>query len=178
MSATNWNAWIFESTLPPAGILDFSTTEADEAAALALEYIALGGNSSPAKYRDYDAFYTNLKVIFYDTIQANMDQVTVKLLERIDADYDTTSDPNPEVKQRWLPIGLKTFYEPAYDAAHTFVSSMGRCKYLTPIYSALQSSGQHDLGVEWYNENLSFYHPVAISTEARVLGISSPTEFT
>lgn len=98
MSATNWNTWIFESSLPAEGTLDFSTAEADEAAALALEYLALGGDASPARYRDYDAFYTNLKVIFYDTIQANMDQVTVKLLQRIDADYSTTSDPNPEVK--------------------------------------------------------------------------------
>jgi len=50
---------------------------------------------------------------------------------------------------------------------------MGRCKYLTPVYSALQDSGQHELGVEWYNENLDFYHPVAISTEARVLGLDT-----
>lgn len=53
---------------------------------------------------------------------------------------------------------------------------MGRCKYLTPIYSALQDSGQHDLGVEWYNENLDFYHPVAISTEGRVLGLISDND--
>lgn len=50
---------------------------------------------------------------------------------------------------------------------------MGRCKYLTPVYSALQDSGQHELGVEWYNENLDFYHPVAISTEARVLDLDT-----
>jgi len=76
-----------------------------------------------------------------------MDQVTIELLSLIDADYNTTADPDPEVKQRWLPIGLTIQYEPSYDAAHTWVSSMGRCKYLTPIYSALQNSGQHDLGV-------------------------------
>lgn len=55
---------------------------------------------------------------------------------------------------------------------------MGRCKYLTPIYSALENSGQHDLGVTWYNENLDFYHPVAITTEAQVLGLDSTTETT
>ena len=35
-----------------------------------------------------------------------MDEVTIELLTLIDADYDTTADPDPEVKQRWLPIGL------------------------------------------------------------------------
>lgn len=158
--------------------LDFSTKEANDAAELAYAYLALGGKSSPANYKDYFAFYTNLKVIFYDTLQANQDQVTLELLARIDADYDTTADPNPEVKQRWLPMGLTIQYAPAYDAAHTWVSSMGRCKYLTPVYVALQNSGQHDLGVQWYNENLSFYHPVAITTVARDLGLSSVEQAT
>lgn len=147
MSATNWNFWLFSSKLPPSGTFDFSTPEASEAAKLALEYLSLGGSASPAGYKDYFAFYSNLKVIFYDTIQANMDQVTVELLQRIDEDYGTTADADPEVKQRWLPIGLTVFYEPAYDAAHTWVSTQGRCKYLTSVYSALQASGQHDLGV-------------------------------
>lgn len=123
MSATNWNFWVFSSKLPPSGTFDFSTPEASEAAKLALEYISLGGSASPAGYKDYFAFYSNLKVIFYDTIQANMDQVTLELLAKIDEDYGTTADADPEVKQRWLPIGLTLFYEPAYEAAHAWVST-------------------------------------------------------
>jgi hypothetical protein len=49
---------------------------------------------------------------------------------------------------------------------------MGRCKYLTPVYVALENSGQHDLGVEWFNENINFYHPVAISTVSRDLNLN------
>lgn len=135
--------------------------------------MALGGNGRPDNWQDYFDFYSNLKVIFYETLAANPDQVTIALLNQIDKDYNTTADPDPEVKQRWLPIGLTIQYQPSYDAAHSWVSSMGRCKYLTPIYSSLEDSGQHDLGVQWYNENLDFYHPVAISTEARVLGLDS-----
>ena len=68
LSATNWNFWLFESKLPPSGTFDFSTPEATDAANLALEYISLGGSASPAGYKDYFAFYSNLKVIFYDTL--------------------------------------------------------------------------------------------------------------
>jgi len=84
--------------LPPAGLLDFDTPEASDAANLALAYIELGGASSPANYKDYFDFYTNLKVIFFDTLQANIDKVDIALLDRIDADYSVTADPNPEVK--------------------------------------------------------------------------------
>ena len=57
---------------------------------------------------------------------------------------------------------------------------MGRCKYLTPVYTALEEYGQHDLGVQWFDGNLDFYHPVAITTEGRGLGLVSredPREF-
>jgi len=136
-----------ESALPPQGTFDFSTPKGREAEELAFAYMALGGESRPENWEDYFSFYSNLKVIFYETLAANPDQVTIALLTQIDADYNSTQDPDPEVKQRWLPIGLTIQYTPAYDAAHSWVSSMGRCKYLTPVYSALEESGQHDLGV-------------------------------
>jgi leukotriene-A4 hydrolase len=79
--------------------------------------------------------------VFYDTLQAAGSAVDIALLTRIDADYNTTNDPDPEVKQRWLPMGLTLQYAPAYTAAHTWISSMGRCKYLTPVYCALENSG-------------------------------------
>jgi len=106
LAASNWNTWIFEAALPPAGTFDFSTPEGTDAENLAMAYIALGGNGHPANYEDYFGFYSNLKVIFYETLAANMDQVDIALLTQIDADYNTTADPDPEVKQRWLPIGL------------------------------------------------------------------------
>ena len=171
LAASNWEDWIFRSTLAPKP-LDFSTQQAADAQALAEAYIALGGASSPSNYQDYFSFYSNLKVVFYDTLQAAGSQITLDLLAKIDADYDTTVDPDPEVKQRWLPMGLTLNYAPAYDAAHTWISSMGRCKYLTPVYVALENSGQHDLGVQWFNENINFYHPVAISTVSRDLNLS------
>ena len=102
-----------------------------------------------------------------------MDQMNIAIMTQIDADYSTTADPDPEVKQRWLPMGLTLDYTPAYDAAHTWVSSMGRCKYLTPVYVALEESGQHDLGVQWLNENMDFYHPVAITTVERDLNLDT-----
>lgn len=67
LASSNWEDWIFRSTLAPAK-LDFATQEAADAASLANAYIALGGASSPANYLDYNGFYSNLKVVFYDTL--------------------------------------------------------------------------------------------------------------
>lgn len=109
--------------------------------------------------------------MFHDTLQQNYDQVNTAILAKIDADLHCTNDMDPEVKQRWFPTGLGLYYDPVYDPAHTWISSMGRSKYLAPVYSSLQDSGQHDLGVQWFDENKDFYHPVAATTVEGILGI-------
>jgi len=81
-----------------------------DAEELALAFIAGGGSERPANWEDYFSFYSNLKVIFYETLSANMENVDIALLTEIDAAYNTTADPDPEVKQRWLPIGLTIQY--------------------------------------------------------------------
>jgi len=126
---------MYESTLAPEP-LNFHTTEADAAANLAREYVALAGASSPADKDIYFTFYSNLKVVFYDTLQA-LPGLNIAILKKIDEDYNTTADPDPEVKQRWLPTGLVLGYLDVYDPAHDWVSTMGRCKYLTSVYVAL-----------------------------------------
>jgi len=55
-------------------------------------------------------------------------------MTQIDSVYNVTEDPDPEVKQRWYPLGLGIYYDPVYDPAHEWVSSMGRAKYLDPVY--------------------------------------------
>lgn len=106
MTASNFNDWIFKSALPPQGTFDFSTPKGVEAEELAYAYIALNGTGHPDNYQDYFSFYSNLKVIFYETLAANMQDMNTVLLTQIDNDYNATADPDPEVKQRWLPIGL------------------------------------------------------------------------
>lgn len=42
-------------------------------------------------------------------------------------------------------------------------------KYLNPIYTALCQYGYTDMAFEWYEENLNFYHPIAIATLQKIL---------
>ena len=156
-------------------IADFTTPESDQATALALEYISLNGTASPANISEYFTYYSNLKVVFHDTLQNNYSQVNTAILVRIDADLGCTVDIDPEVKQRWLPTGLGLYYTPVYEPAHTWISSMGRSKYLKPVYASLQDSGQHDLGVQWFDENKDFYHPVSATSIEEILGITEVT---
>ena len=161
---------MYQTGLAPVP-LDFTTTESDQAAALAREYIALNGTGTPDNATaEYQSYYSNLKVVFHDTLQEQYDLVNTAILARIDADLNCTADIDPEVRQRWYPTGLGLFYDPVYDPAKEWISSMGRSKYLSPVYASLQDSGQHDLGCSWFDDNKDFYHPVAATTVSGILG--------
>jgi len=99
-----------------------------------------------------------------------MHLVNTAILERIDADLNVTGTIDPEVKQRWYATGLSLFYDPVYEPCKAWISSMGRNKYLTPQYAALEDSGQHDLAVTWFCDNIDFYHPVSMTAIEGILG--------
>merc|ERR1719253_120098 len=177
LASVNWELWMFGIGTAPQGNLNFDTSQADLATELALEYISLNGTASPDSYLSYNDFYSNLKVVFHNTLEANIDSVTIAILEKIDADYNCTGDIDPEVRQRWYPIGIDKDYQPVYDPAHEWISSMGRIKYLTPVYTALQISNQCTLANTWFDENKDFYHPLAVNAVQDILDkCTAPTE--
>jgi len=94
------------------------------------------------------------------------------VLEKIDHDLNLTMTKDPEVKQRWFPLGIKHGYNDTMDPAHDFISSQGRLKYLNPIYRALIDSNQKDTAIKWFRENEDFYHPLAVSSLSKLLGLT------
>ena len=78
-------------------------------------------------------------------------------MAQIDDDLDITSSDDPEIRQRWYSLGIYLQYDPVMEPAHTWVSEMGRNKYINSIYSALMYSGQGEIGTNWYTENENYY---------------------
>ena len=72
LAAVDWEAWLYKPELAPVP-LNFETTLSKEAVTLALEYIDLKGESSPADKDSYNEFDSNLKTIFHTTLLENED---------------------------------------------------------------------------------------------------------
>jgi hypothetical protein len=83
--------------------------------------------------------------------------MNIAIMGRIDNDLSITTTKDPEVKQRWYSMGLYLNYQPVYTPAQTWVSQMGRLKYIKPVYASLVDSGQTTLAEQWYDANYSFY---------------------
>jgi leukotriene-A4 hydrolase len=120
-----YEAWVLKPGLPPVQ-LDFTTKELNESSALADQYIKLDGSASPANYKDFYNYYSSLKVVFIERLITRSKDVDVATLKRIDGDYNLTASLDPEVKQRWFPLGLRKGYEPVIEQAHSFISTQGR----------------------------------------------------
>lgn len=129
---------------------------------MANEYVNLRGTGSPDNFQKYiDEEDANLRVIFNNQLLVQADDITYNCMSLMDKQLGITNDANPEIGQRWFPLAIQKNYKPAFEAAHHFVSTIGRQKYILPVYTALCQNGYRSLALQWYNENQSFYHPIA-----------------
>lgn len=107
LGSIDWSNWYFNAGPDPTNTLNFTTSNSVAATNLANEYIALKGASSPANYQQYNYWYSNLKVVFQNTLQlAGPTMTTYAVLARIDGDLDISNDTDPEVRMRWYPTCL------------------------------------------------------------------------
>lgn len=163
----NWDTWVKVPGIPKDK-LNFTTDKLVESQNLADQYVA--GNGTVANFTDYSTWDSNLRVVFLERLAENPN-TTLTILEGVDRDLNITDTVDPECKQRWFPLGIKKNYTNVLEPAHTFISTQGRMKYLTPIYQALLDTNQKQIAVQWYEENINFYHPYAVDMLGKLLGL-------
>lgn len=159
-ASIDWMTWVFGPGLPP-WTADFTTADLTEAVSLANAYVDGGGNTSPAKFADFNNYDSNTKVIFLQALERREMDISVAVLARIDNDLDITHSLDPNCIQEWVPLSIKHNYSVVMDVAHTVVTTIGRMKYLSGIYNALMDTNRETLAKDWYNEAYSFYSPYA-----------------
>jgi len=164
----DWETWVKSPGLAPV-FLDFTTPALNESSDLADQYITLAGASSPSNFEDFKGWYSSLQVIMLTQLNTRKEDVNPTIMAKIDADLNVTNTLDPECKNVWFQLGIRAGYEVVVEPAHTFISSMGRMKYLKPIYQALMDTNQLDLAKKWYQENVNFYHPYAVAALYKML---------
>ena len=131
------DAWIFGTGMPPVQ-LNFSTFEMEDAKNLAMEYIELGGKSSPDNYTRFFGYFSHQKCVFAQTLLDNLDQVTTRLVAKVDSDYGLYQNIDPEFKTIWFQTLIYLEYRIGWAYATQFMTSMARLKYLIPLYTAFK----------------------------------------
>ena len=80
----------------------------------------------------------------------------------LDAHFDLNGSGNAEILGEWLVMAATSAYEPAYDRIRSFLGSVGRMKFLKPLYAALhRGEATRPMAKELYDAYRERYHPIA-----------------
>ncbi|MBW3628340.1 MAG: M1 family metallopeptidase [Gemmatimonadetes bacterium] len=90
---------------------------------------------------------------------------TARLAE-LDAAFRLSEQGNSEILFAWLELAVRNRYEPATPALERFLTSQGRRKFLTPLYTGLMAQGEwgQALARSIYAAARPTYHSVSTGT--------------
>lgn len=107
---------------------------------------------------DTHAWSTQLWLHFLRTLQ-NPD------MARLDREFHLTESGNSEILHQWLLMAVRAGYQPAFSRMEQFLASVGRRKFLKPLYTELMKTPEgRDRARRIYAAARAGYHPIAQTT--------------
>jgi leukotriene-A4 hydrolase len=154
--------WIHGEALPPeAPQFDRSVFTASEAAAADF---AAGRRAASAL--GADRWTTDEWLHFFGALPA---ELPVQKLAELDAAWALTDRGNAEIAAMWLGRAIRADYAPAYGRLESFLTSIGRRKFLKPLYAEmLRTPGGRARAEAIYKKARDGYHPIARTTLDRM----------
>jgi aminopeptidase N len=106
-------------------------------------------------------------------LQQMPDAVTVDSLAALDRAFEITSQANAEVAFEWLKRSIPVGYPPALEALESFLTTIGRMKYVAPLYKTLAATpAGRTHALELFARARAGYHPLTVAAVEEALGVS------
>lgn len=88
-----------------------------------------------------------------------------RLMGELDRALELTRSGNSEVAFQWLMMSIRNQYEPAYSRLEEFLLSVGRRKFIRPLYQELAKTPEgRERALAIYRRARATYHPIAVTT--------------
>jgi hypothetical protein len=92
-------------------------------------------------------------------------------MAELDRALGLTASRNNEVAFQWLLMSLRSGYAPANGRLQEFLVSIGRRKYIKPLYEELVKTPEGQARARAiYARARPGYHPIAVDTMDRIVG--------
>ncbi len=89
-------------------------------------------------------------------------------MAELDGAFKFSETGNSEILNEWLLKAIANKYEPAYPALERFLTSMGRRKFLKPLYTELARTPEGlEMARRIYQKARPSYHSVSYNTVER-----------
>ncbi len=93
-------------------------------------------------------------------------------LPALDAEFHLTQSANAEILAQWLQMAVAGSYEPAYARLEEFLCSVGRRKFLKPLYTELLKTPEgRERAKRIYTKARPGYHPIAQASLDGLIGL-------
>lgn len=100
----------------------------------------------------------------------SLPDVNAERMAELDRRFNLTQSGNSEVLAAWLQKAIDARYKPAYPAIERFLTTMGRRKFLRPIYEKLAANPEDlEFARRIYARARPTYHPVSQGTIDEIL---------
>ena len=155
-------AWIYGPGLP-SNAPDPQSTELEKVEVEILNFL----NGDQAERLVTENWTTHHWLYFLRGLKHKLDKNQVAELDHV---FDLTNSGNNEILCDWFQHCIAVNYEPAYPNIATFLKSVGRRKFLSPLYEALAKTEE---GKNWakevYVEAKPGYHAVSSNSIDEIL---------
>jgi aminopeptidase N len=100
------------------------------------------------------------------------EKLSVPRMAELDAAFGLTTRGNAEIAAQWLQMAILNDYHPADNRLEEFLTSIGRRKFLMPLYRALLKTPEGTIRAKAiYAKARPFYHPIAVESVDKLLGV-------
>ena len=102
------------------------------------------------------------------------ERVDLRMIEELDRAFRLTDSNNSEILHTWLVTAIRHGYEPAYERLEEYLTSVGRMKYLRPLYRELIKTPEgKNRALEIFKKARTTYHSIAATAVENIIGEST-----
>ena len=99
------------------------------------------------------------------------EKLPVARMEELDRTFGLTKRENAEIAAQWLLMAVRSGYHASDARLETFLTSIGRRKFLMPLYrELLKTPDGTNRAKAIYAKARPFYHPIAVESVDKLLG--------
>jgi leukotriene A-4 hydrolase/aminopeptidase len=162
LDAERLRQWIFEPGLPADAPKPLSPAFAaiDDTRAQWLE-----GKTAAADI-DTSAWNAHEWRFFLDGMP---EKLSAEQLAELDKAFGLTASRNNETAFSWLMIVVRNQYQPGYERLENFLTSIGRNKFLRPLYRAMMENGEQAMAKRIFEKARSGYHPLSVKVNSAIV---------
>ncbi|XP_054717226.1 leukotriene A-4 hydrolase-like [Uloborus diversus] len=133
LDKVDWNAWLYTPGMPPV--------KPEYDCSLAKKCMNLAGLWTQASAEDLDQFsakdiaeFSSYQLQKFLSFLLQEESFPLNKIEKLTDVYGLKNTRNSEVQYRWIRLGLKAQWKGIIDSALEFVTTIGRMKFIRPIY--------------------------------------------